>query len=161
MTGRDYYLAGQYEKAIEQCRKTLEIEPDFFPALIHLGKAYREKGMYQQAIDVLSKTSDLSGGRTESISLIGHIHALTGKRAEAQKALDELKERSRHRYVAPYHVAVVYAGLGEKDLAFEWLQKAYVDRNELITFIKFAPEFNKLRSDPRFADLLKRLNLPL
>ncbi|MCI0444929.1 hypothetical protein L0152_17190 [bacterium] len=160
MAGRDYHLAGQYEQAIEQCRKTLEIQPDFFPALIHLAKAYREKGMYHQAIDELSKTNDLTGGRTESISLIGHIYAVMGKRTEAQKALDELKERSKHRYVSPYHIAVVYAGLGEKDMTFEWLQKAYEDRNELVTFIKFAPEFDNLRSDPRYAELLRKLNLP-
>lgn len=159
--GTVYFRARQYDQAIEQYRKTLEMDPNFYPARIRLGATYKEKGMYQQAIDELSKASETSGHYAESLSLIGYVYARTGRQADAQKIVDRLKERSRRRYVSPYHIAIVYSGLGQKDLAFEWLEKAYEDRSFLLTFIKVSPEFGQLRSDPRFADLLRRLNLPL
>ena len=157
--GRMYYIARQYDQAIEQFRKTLEIDSSFQPALVHLGRAYKEKAMYQQAISELSKVSDHSGHYAESISLKAYTYALMGKRAEAQKLLDELIERGKRRYVSPYHIAVAYSGLGDKDAAFEWLQKAYEDRSQWVTHINVLPEFDHLRADPRFADLLRQLDL--
>lgn len=159
LLGTGYLRARQYDQAIEQYRKTLEMDPHYYPARIRLAEAYKQKRMYQQALDELNQADEVSGHYSESLSLIGYIYAITGRHEEAQKMINKLKERSTHRYVSPYHIAVIHSGLGEKDVAFEWLQKAYVDRSMLLTFINVSPIFDNLRSDPRFADLLQRLNL--
>jgi hypothetical protein len=86
-------------------------------------------------------------------------HRCAGRQAEAQKVLQELQGQSKPRYVSPYHIAMVYAGLGEQDEAFQWLEKAYEDREARMTILKFAPEFGSLRKDPRFANLVKRVGL--
>jgi eukaryotic-like serine/threonine-protein kinase len=161
LLGRAYLLARQYDQAIDQLQKTLEIDPNFFPARTHLSIAYIQKKMYNHAIEELSKASEAAGHYDESISLIGYTHAVTGKRAEAMKVVDQLKERSKQRYVSPYLIATIYAGLGDKDQTFEWLQKAYEDRSFRLTFIAVQPEFDNIRPDPRYADLLRKLNLPI
>jgi hypothetical protein len=91
---------------------------------------------------------------------LGHAQAARGQRAEAWKRLDELKERARRRYVPPYDFSTVYAGLGETDQAFRWLEKAQDDRSWWVAFLKVEPRLDLLRSDPRFPPLLRRMNLP-
>jgi tetratricopeptide (TPR) repeat protein len=159
LVGLGYYRARQYDQALEQYKKTLEMDPTYYPIRIRLAEVYREKGMYQQALDELSKGNEASGHYSESLAMTGYIYAITGRHEEAQKMIDKLKDRSSHRYVSPYHIAVVYSGLGEKDLAFEWLEKAYLDRSMLLSFINITPLFDNLRSDPRFANLLQKLKL--
>jgi eukaryotic-like serine/threonine-protein kinase len=160
LVARSYYYARQYDEVIQQCRRTLEIEPNFAGTHLFLGRAYIQKGLYDQAISELSRAIELSGVIGDSTSLIGYAYATSDRKAEAQKVIDQLIERSKQHYVSPYFIAVVYAGLGEKDRAFEWLEKAYQDRSQLVTFINVAPQFDALRSDARFQDLLRRMNLP-
>ncbi len=160
VAGRIFYYARQYDQVIEECRKVLELDPNFWVAHLFLGKAYAQKGMYDQAIAEFQKARDFSGGSTEAISMIGYVYAVSGKRGEAQRVLDELKALSKQRYVASHRIAMVYGGLGQKDQAFEWLEKAYARRDVLVPFLKVVPEFDSLRSDPRFADLLRRVGLP-
>ncbi len=90
---------------------------------------------------------------------LGHAYAVSGKRAEAQKVLAELKDLSKRRYVAPFDVALVYAGLGDKAQALEWLGKAYEDHSQWFVWIKVDPRFDTLRGEPRFQDLLRRMGL--
>jgi hypothetical protein len=85
---------------------------------------------------------------------------LSGKKAEAQKIIDELKNLSKRSYVPPYNIAVIYAGLGDKNQAFAWLERAYNERSFYLTWIKVDPHLDSLRSDPRFADLMRRVGLP-
>jgi serine/threonine protein kinase/Flp pilus assembly protein TadD len=160
MVGRTFYFARQYDQAIEQFRKTLELDPNFALAQHFLGQAYEQKGMYDEAFAVFQKGITLSGGRSQMVAFLGHAYAVSGKRGEALKTLDELKELSKRRYVGPYNVALVYAGLGEKDQAFEWLQKGYEERSSELLWLAVIPGFDSLRSDPRFADLLRRMGLP-
>ena len=91
---------------------------------------------------------------------MGHAYAMAGKRGEALKMLEELKQLSNRRYVPPSGMATVYVGLGEKDQAFEWLEKAYEERDRWLVFLKVDASLDPLRSDPRFQDLLRRMNLP-
>jgi hypothetical protein len=91
---------------------------------------------------------------------IGRVDTVSGKRAEAQKVLDELKNRSKQIYVSWYHVASIYAGLGDKDRAFEWLENAYKERSDSLVYLKVDPKVDSLRSDPRFTDLVRRFGLP-
>src|SRR5262249_51660823 len=91
---------------------------------------------------------------------LAYVYAVSGQREKAKGLLRELIELSKHRYVAPYPVAEAYAGLGEKDQAFQWLNKAYEEHSHLLRRLKADPRFHSLRSDPRFADLLRRVGLP-
>jgi tetratricopeptide (TPR) repeat protein len=156
---RILYFAGRYDEVIEQCRKVLEMDPNFGGTHLFLGRAYTQKRMYEGALAELEKARDLLGHDPEVLSLIGNTYAVSGRRVEAQKVLQELQGLSKQRYVSPYHIAMVYAGLGEQDKTFEWLEKAYADREGRLTILKFAPEFDSLRSDPRYADLMRRIGL--
>jgi tetratricopeptide (TPR) repeat protein len=156
---RILYFSREYDEAIEQCRKTLEIDPNFGGAHLFLGRSYKEKRMYQEALTELEKARRLLGGSAEVLALIGYTYAVSGSRVEAQNVLVELQGLSKQRYVSPYHIAMVHAGLGERDAAFLWLDKAYSDREGRLTILKFAPEFDSLRSDPRYAELVRRIGL--
>lgn len=151
--------ARQHDQAIDQFRKTLEMDHNFPLAHLGLGEAYEQKGMYDEAVAEFQAAIALSGGSPVMVAALGHAYAISDRRGEAQKVLDELKELSKRRYVAPFDVAMVYAGLGEKDQAFEWLQRAYEERDDWLTFLKVEPRADTLRSDPRFQDLLQRVGL--
>jgi tetratricopeptide (TPR) repeat protein len=138
--------------------KTLEMDPNFAQAHLHLGEAYEQTGMYAEAIAEFQKARQLDHSPEVSAAL-GHAFAMSGKRGEAQKVLDELKQLSKQRYVSPYYVALIYTGLGDKDQGLEWLRKASEDgSNQLAARIKVEPMFDSLRSDPRFSDLLRRMD---
>ena len=93
------------------------------------------------------------------VAALGHAYSLSGERDKANKILDELREMSKQRYVSPYLIAIVYVGLGDKDQAFAWLDKAFQDRSSLLLWLKVEPQFDSLRDDPRFQDLLRRVGL--
>lgn len=93
--------------------------------------------------------------------MLGYAYAVAGKRDEAQKILDELKELSKQpqRYVSPFDLTIIYMGLGDKDQAFVWLEKTYEERPDILQHIKVSPRYDSLRSDPRFTDLVRRMKL--
>ena len=122
--------------------------------------AYLEKKLYDDAIREIRKALSMSGENTRVVATLGYADAVAGKEREARKILEELKARSRQSYVSPYFIAVVYAGLGEKDQAFAWLGKACEERHPYLILLKVEPVFKNLRDDPRFADLLRRIGLP-
>ena len=156
---RVLYFSHDYDQAIAQCRKTLEIDPNFGGARLFLGRSYKEKRMYQEALTELEKAREALKGSAEVLSLIGYTYAVSDHRLEAKRVLEELQGLSKQRYVSPYHLAMVCAGLGERDTTFLWLEKAFGDREGRLTILKFAPEFDSLHSDPRYADLLRRVGL--
>ena len=124
-------------------------------------RAYEQKGKLPEAIVEFQRAVELEPNNAETWSGLGHAYALSGKKAEAQKILDHLKEVSAHSWVAPYNIAVIYAGLGEKDRAFALLDQAYKDRSYyLATYLATDARMDSLRSDPRFAELRKRVGLP-
>jgi serine/threonine protein kinase/Tfp pilus assembly protein PilF len=155
--GQAFFEARQYDNAIEQYRKTLELDPNFTGGHQLLGEAYLQKSMYKEGIAEIEKELVISPNSPAALAQLGYGYALEGKRAEAQKVLDQLNERSKQRYVSPANRAFIYAGLGDKDRAFEWLEKGYAERS--VGAIKVNPAYDPLRSDPRFADLLRRMNL--
>src|SRR6266568_3202290 len=158
--GWHYFYAHQYDLAIEQFRKTLEMDPNYGLTHWYLGQAYEQKAMYAEAETELRKAKDLLPENVIVEADIGHAYAVSGKRDEARKVIDELKELSRRRYVASYHIALIYTGLGDKDRAFEWLDNAYRERSDLLVYLKVEPRLDSLRSDQRFADLVRRVELP-
>ncbi len=123
-----------------------------------LGQAYRQKGMYEEAIAEFQKQI-VSRGDPVDTAVLGHAYAVAGKRAEAGKILKELTDLSKDRYVPSYFIALIYVGLNDKDEAFEWLKKSFAERSAGMVFLKVEPMFDPLRSDPRFQELLRRAGL--
>jgi eukaryotic-like serine/threonine-protein kinase len=159
VVGVHLYFARQYDQAIEQCQKTLDLDQNFAPAHLFLGWAYVQKARYEEAIAAVKKATSLSPSEPRSVSALGYAYAMSGQTGEAMNILDQLKELSRRRYISPHDRAIIYAGLGEKEQAFAWLDKAYADRSWPLPLLKVDPRFDSLRSDPRFADLVRRIGL--
>jgi tetratricopeptide (TPR) repeat protein len=153
------FYAHQYDRAIEQARKALELDRTFALGHIWLAQAYERKGMREEAIGELREALDLAPGAPDVMAMIAHVHAMSGRRDEALKALGELRGLSKRRYVSSYHIALVYAGLGEKDEAFKWLNKSVDDRQNILVFIEHDPRLDELHSDPRFQGLLRRVGI--
>lgn len=116
--------------------------------------------MYAEAIAALMTARANSGGRPGIIAALGHAYAVAGKKSEAVAILDELQALSRKRYVSPASIAVIYAGLGDADHAFKWLEKAYQERSAYMLRLKTYARLDKIRSDPRFRELIRRVGLP-
>lgn len=154
-----FYYAGQYDAAIEQARQVMEMDPNFPGGHREQGMAYEQKGMYEEALRELQKAVNLSGGH-RAVAALGHVYAASGKRKEAEAIINDLKTQAKHRYISPYFIAQVYAGLGEKEQAFEWLHRAYQERARDLLWLKVDPRLQGLHSDPRFADLLRHVGLP-
>jgi len=151
----------QWDPAIAQLRSAQELDPTFWLDPIYLGRAYEQKGMLPEAITQFQRARELEQDNAETWSGLAHAYAITGKRAEALQILGHLKELSAHSYVAPYNVAVIYAGLGEKDQAFAWLERAYKERSYyMAAYLTTDARLDSLRADPRFADLRRRVGFP-
>jgi tetratricopeptide (TPR) repeat protein len=141
-------------------RKTVELDPNFNLAHYRLGQAYAEKQMYKESIDEFNKLLSLPDGKTSGLMGLAYTYGLAGRRDEARKTLDELLELSKHKYVSPGQIGIIYIALGEKDRAFERLQEAYKVYDLNLMRIKVERRFDPIRSDPRFDDLVKRLGIP-
>ena len=151
------YLAGRYDEAIAHCKRLLDVDPNFFPARRYLGLVYEQKGMYKEAIDEFQQGVKLSGNPL-MMSLLGHAYAASGKKSEAKRILAEL-DQQKQRYVSPYTIATIYAGLGEKDQAFKWLEKAYEERDIWLMNLRIDPVLKPIRADQRFTNLVQRIGL--
>jgi tetratricopeptide (TPR) repeat protein len=158
--GRVHHFARQYDRAIEECRKTLEMDPGFAGAHLDFGLVCLQKSMFDEAIDELRQALTLSGGRSLAVAVLGYAYALAGKRVAALQMLDQLRTRASRHDVSSLHAAYVQIGLGNVDSAFELMEKAYQERAGLIVYLQVEPIFDPLRSDLRFADLLRRLQFP-
>ena len=157
--GRAFYYARQYDKVIQQEARTLEMDPNFWLSHINLGRSYTQKSLHSEAIAELRTAQSLSLGNTEVSAFLGFAYTAAGNNDQALRILDELIAQSNQGYVPPYHLAILFAGLGSKDQAFEWLEQAYEKRAVDLFTLKVEPMFDNLRSDPRFPDLLRRVGL--
>ncbi len=158
--GWAYLMARQYDQAIQRCRVTLELDPDFVQAHRVLSLADLYRGQYDEAISGLQRGVQSAMGDPVPLALLARAYALSGKAAEARHLLSTLEELSKQRYVSPADIGVLHGDLGEKDEAFQWLEKAYEERSNFLINLKVDPVFDSLRSDPRFAALLARMGLP-
>ena len=158
--GVAYYHARNFDQAIQQQHKTLELDPNYFFGYLRRGQAYSQKGMFKEAIDDLTKAQKLSGNFPPAVAELSCTYSLAGQKSKARALLNELKERSQREYIDPYLIAMVHTTLGDHEEAFEWLGKAYESRSPWMGWLKAEPKFDPLRSDPRFKTLLRQVGLP-
>jgi tetratricopeptide (TPR) repeat protein len=151
------FVARLYDESIQQSRKTLEMDPNFAVAHFELGQAYLQKRMYSEAIAELQRATELSGGSPTCTSNLAYAYAISGRRNEALRILHDLTGQSNN-FSHAAEIALIYAGLGEKDKAMAWLEKAYSERFNPSILLR--PAFDALRSDSRFQDLIRRIGLP-
>ena len=154
------YMTRQYDRAIVQFRKTLKDHPGFWLTRGELGMAYVRKEMYQEAIAECVQAVEISGGLPLMVATLARVRALSGDRERALRAVEELREVSKQRYVMPHVIALIYAGLGQEEQALEWLEKGFEERGNLLCYLSVDPAFDSLRSLPRFKDLLRRIGFP-
>lgn len=158
-TATALYYSGQYDQATEQCLQVLEVDPSFARSYEDLGRIYLEKGMRREAIRAFKKAVTYSGHGSLYVAELAYAYAAAGRSKEAQQLFKELAKLARKRYVSPYAFALVNTGMGNKDQAFAWLDKAYKERASSLAFLKTNPALAILRSDPRFHKLLCRMGL--
>jgi len=156
---RTLYMARRYDEAIGQCKQMLEMDPGYPLAHWQLGQLYVERGMYREALSELEKDAALTHRSPPALAYLGNILARAGERSRALQVLEELKAVSKQKYAYSLGFARIYAGLGDKDEAFAWLEKGYEERSTPLYFLKVDPIWDPLRSDPRFNDLLRRIGL--
>ena len=157
--GQFLYWARRYDEAIAQIKKALEMDPHFTAAHFFIGLAYLQMEMYEKAIAEFQQAVTLSGDNSFMIASLARAYAASGKQSEAQKIIETLTDKAKREYVSPLDVALVYAVMGAKDQAFEWLEKAYKERSAWLVFIGIEPGLDPLRSDSRFTELLRRIGL--
>jgi TolB-like protein/tRNA A-37 threonylcarbamoyl transferase component Bud32/Flp pilus assembly protein TadD len=156
-----YYLAGDNDRAIEEEKNTLRLEPTFGVAQGYLGQAYLEKKLYALAIEEFRKTVSLSPGDPARKADLGSAYARAGKNQQAQEILQEFLHAPREKYISPYDWAMLYAGMGKKQETLAWLGRAFDERNARMVNIAVHPHFAFLRGDPAFENLLARMNVPV
>jgi len=158
--GRHLYFATKYDAAVKQFKRVLELDPNSFLALAHLGQTYVKKSMFREAIDCFNKANAITNRMEPAIlSGLGYTYGILGKQEEALKILEELINLSGQRYIRPFYIAGIYIGLGDKDKAFQWLEAANEARDPAVIWLNVDPAFDRLRDDPRFRDLSSRMNL--
>jgi tetratricopeptide (TPR) repeat protein len=151
------FFARQHDRAIEQLRKTLEMDPNFALAYWLLGLNKEQKGQLEEATADFRKAVSLSEDIPFALASLGHVLGRSGQREEAAAALEELLRLSARRYVSPHSIATVYIGLGQSTEALEWLNRAADERSNWIIFLNVDPVFDPLRDDPRFRNITDRL----
>jgi len=154
-----YRDLGQYSQAIDASRRTLEMDQNFVPAHISLGSVYEGQGMWPEAIREYQKAVELSHNSPPALASLGHAYGVSGNLNEARKVLASLQQISQRRYVSAFDMAVVFAGIGDSENTFQWLEKAYAGRESQMAFLAVTRRLDSVHSDPRFAELLHRMGL--
>jgi tetratricopeptide (TPR) repeat protein len=157
---RPYYNARRYPEAIGQSQRTLAMDSTFSRAHFWLGLSYEQAGRLADAVHELQRTVDQAGRIPVYVAALGHAYAVAGRRADAVKVAEELEQQARLTYISPVDIATVYAGLGQTDDMFAWLEQGFEGRAYGLVFLNVDPRFDAVRSDPRFVDLVKRVGLP-
>jgi serine/threonine protein kinase/tetratricopeptide (TPR) repeat protein len=160
ISGFVYLYSHRYNQAIEQFRKIIELDPTFALGYGGLGWALTYTQHHQQAFAALQKSVELAQQAPTFVAVLAEAYAAAGRADEAHKILEQLKKFSKQRYVMPYFVSRIYAALGEKDETFRWLEISYRERAAHMIYLQTEPRFDDLRPDPRFQDLIRRMNFP-
>lgn len=154
------YYAQRYDAAIEQSKKAMEMNPNFWMPHWVLGRVYNRIGFYGKAISELQIAATLPGAHTFVLSELGYAYARSGRTAESRRIVRTLKDQAGRQHHPGLDLARVYVGLGEHDQALAWLQKGYDQHSMYLIWLKVEPTLQVLHSDPRFADLVRHVGLP-
>jgi TolB-like protein/Tfp pilus assembly protein PilF len=154
------FAARNYDDAVRLATQFLSSQPNNAWEHTILGWTYEQKRMPDEATAQFQKAVGATQGRAFFLAALGHAYAVAGRRSDAEQVLQTLSQRANKSYVSAFDVATIYAGLGEKDTAFAWLEKAAAERSSFLVYSKWEPRLDPLRSDPRFNQLLKRIGLP-
>ena len=157
--GATLYYAGRYDEAVDQCRRTVEMDSNFAVAHWHLGLAYEENQIFDAGIEEFKKAVFLSQGSPLMKAALGHAYAMSHRVYEANEIVDELNELSNRQYVSPLELAAIYTALGNKQMAFQCLEKAYTEHSFHLVNLMVSPRFKSFRSEPQFQDLVQRIGL--
>jgi serine/threonine protein kinase/Tfp pilus assembly protein PilF len=164
--GRALFWARRYDDSIQRLQTALPKDPNYSDTFWSLGLAYEQKRMYAEAIAAfqraveLSRSAEVAEGKPEMLACLGHAYAVAGKPAEARATIDKLmKVTGPQTYVSSYGISLIYVALGDKDPAFQWLERAYQERDENFIHLKVDPRLDPVRSESRFQELLRRVNL--
>ena len=153
-----YMLSGRYDDALEHYQRALNLDPDFEVAHGLMALTYSKKGRHEEALGELRKIKDLETDPMY-LSFLTYVYGEAGRGNEARRVLGRLNDLSKRTYVSPQWMTIAYAGLGEKDQAFKWLERIVDERAQGMITFKVSPVWDKLRSDPRFPPLVRRANL--
>jgi tetratricopeptide (TPR) repeat protein len=156
---RVYQLQNNHKASIENSLKLIELDPNFVPAHQYLGLSYLKEGRSAEAITELKKAVELSGESSLTLGDLAYVYAITGDRDQALTIIRRLEEKYARKEAIGQYIAPAYAALGEKEKAFEWLEKDFQNRDGKLPEIRWQLQFDSLRDDPRFKDLLKRMKL--
>lgn len=159
MYGQFLYHSGQLDDSAQQLRKTLELEPRFWVAHVCLAKTCERLGHYSEALECCARAWEHSGGNTEALSIAGYVHAVMGDREKAEQKIQQMLERRDKHYVPPYNVALVFAGLNDRDAALDWLELAFTDRDVHLNFLR-DHKWDVMRGRREFQSLMARVGLP-
>lgn len=158
--GFGLYYGREYDRAATVLKAALEINPKFPAGHLWLGRVYQAKKMYDEAIEEYKLAMKGTPGWPVASAQIGNAYGVSGDHTQARATLDSLNKMAGNKFVTSYGLALVYAGLGEKDQAYRWLNKAYDERSHWLVWIKTDPRWDPFRSDPKFAELEARISLP-
>jgi DNA-binding winged helix-turn-helix (wHTH) protein/tetratricopeptide (TPR) repeat protein len=150
------YMLRDYDDAIRYCRLAIDLEPRFAEAALILGRCFEQKGLFAAAVDQYSTAAEIDANGTEADELLGHIYAITGREAMARERLSWLLSAVTIDRVHPYNIAAIYAALGENELAFEWLEKPFINWTERLRMLRYDPRLDSLRADRRFTEIVER-----
>lgn len=156
---RSLYYAGRLDEAKKESLKLMEMDPSFGRAHYELGLVLEEQGRFDEAIAEFKLALQSLPDNVTALAALGHAMGRAGKKAEAEKVIGRLDELAKQQYVSPYQTAVVYAGLDERQLALDWLEKSREERFNWLPFLQIDPVFKNLRSEDRFVELTKNLGL--
>jgi tetratricopeptide (TPR) repeat protein len=157
--GEAYYEARQFQDSLGPYQDALAIDPRYAVAIINLGRAFEQMRMYPRAQQAYQSILAFAPDDPALLALVAHLDAISGKPAAARKILSQLRQMGKTRYVPSLYVAMVYTGLGDKDQAFSWFDRAYAERCDYLVYLPTDPMADPLRSDRRFPALLERLGL--
>ena len=151
------YMGGQYEETVSQLRSNLELDETYYRTYYNLGRCYLQQGRFGGAVAAFEKALQLSGNNPYLLACLGRAQGAAGNREPAEQLLREFSKQDTTQYVSPANRVLIYRGLGDDDQVFVWLEEAYKERSSMLSWLKVDPDFEPLRDDPRFGDLLAKV----
>ena len=158
LEGQIYFFAKDYDNALDRLQKTIDLDPNFWLPHLMISRVYIEKGMHSEAVAEAKKAAELSGN-SQSHAYRAYALARWGKVTEARAVLSDLLKSATETYVPPYNIAVAYLAVGERERALDYLEKGLTERDVRMVFLRVEPQWEQLRTEPRFVDLIKRMNI--